>query len=62
MSRGRSVIGGGWVDREVKGAFKVEGLVDINDKLAEGWQLYGPLICYEGSWAQAMTKEHTNDQ
>ena len=35
MSRGRSVIGGGWVDREAKGAFKVEGLVDITDKLAE---------------------------
>ena len=35
MSRGRSVIGGGWVDREVKGAFKVDGLVDITNKLAE---------------------------
>lgn len=35
MSRGRSIIGGGWVDREVKDVFKVQGLEKITDRLAE---------------------------
>jgi HK97 gp10 family phage protein len=34
MSRGRQVIGGRWWDREVKDAYKIEGLVDITDRLA----------------------------